>query len=169
MLTIQQAIEILNNVPEEKRHLPLHVCDVGGNADNIVAKGITTYNRWEELSEDNPLAVDFDPDYIEGEPLGEAIFYGGASDQDKIVEAVSKSQDVMECHIIPGSLQDNMAICLNGNTPGYEGYKYAIMEERYLSPWTSELKIKLTNDDKSYNEFEEKFYNYLDDLEDSEE
>lgn len=58
MMTIQEAIDRLCAVPEEKRNLPLYACDLN-TCDNFAIKSISLFDSDKKHSEENMLACDF--------------------------------------------------------------------------------------------------------------
>ena len=57
-MTIQEAIDELMKVPENKRNLPLYVCDLE-TSDNFEIIHITLFDSDEEHTDANMLACDF--------------------------------------------------------------------------------------------------------------
>lgn len=57
-MTIQEAIDRLSQVPEDKRNLPLYVCDLE-TSNNYEISNISLYDDMEKHDEKNMLAIDF--------------------------------------------------------------------------------------------------------------
>ena len=57
-MTIQEAIERLSQVPENKRNLPLYVCDLE-TSNNYEVSNISLYDDMGKHDEKNMLAIDF--------------------------------------------------------------------------------------------------------------
>lgn len=56
-MTVHDLTVELLRIPESKRHLPAHACNEHG--DNFPIKSVSAYDRDAEISEDNPLGLDF--------------------------------------------------------------------------------------------------------------
>lgn len=58
MTTINDLISTLQEVPEEKRNLPIYVCDED-SSDNFPVKAVSRYDQAEDYGETNPLGITF--------------------------------------------------------------------------------------------------------------
>lgn len=56
-MTIHDLIAELLRIPESKRHLPAHACTEHG--DNFPIKSVSAYDSDAEISEENPLGLNF--------------------------------------------------------------------------------------------------------------
>lgn len=61
-MTIQELIEELLKVPENKRHLPIYVYDYEVS-DNLEISGISLYDESVEHSSENMLSVDINANF----------------------------------------------------------------------------------------------------------
>lgn len=57
-MTIQEAIDRLSQVPENKRNLPLYVCDLE-TSNNYEVSNVSLYDDMGKHDEENMLAIDF--------------------------------------------------------------------------------------------------------------
>lgn len=64
MTTINDLIATLQEVPEEKRNLPIYVCDEE-SSDNFPVISVSRYDQAEDYGETNPLGINFAaPDFV---------------------------------------------------------------------------------------------------------
>lgn len=56
-MTINDLIEALLAIPEDKRHLVAHACNEQG--DNFPINSVSAYDGDAEISEENPLGLNF--------------------------------------------------------------------------------------------------------------